>query len=69
MVIFHHKDLELLFALVAVLNIITGLILYQKQCCDLESWTRRKAILTCTATAIVSGGILLFLYGVDYMAQ
>lgn len=65
---FQYKVVELICSLVAILNIVTGLILYreeQKLGITLGSASRRRAILACTLMCLVFGGTALILMGID----
>lgn len=62
-----YRDLQLLFTLISVINIVAGIVLYRKEVKDgltLSSAARRNAVATCTLMSILFGGatVALMLY-------
>lgn len=65
---FAHKNIELLCALVAAVNIATGVVLYREEArvgITLQTGARRQAMMTCTAMCLIFGCTALFFLGVD----
>lgn len=55
-----HQEIRLLCIFIALINVVTGIILYSKEYKDgitVTSGTRRKAIITCTMMSIIASGI------------
>lgn len=55
-----HKEIELVCSLIAIVNIITAIILYSKECKEgvtLSTGARRKAIMSCITMSILFSGI------------
>lgn len=68
---FEHGNLEAMLAFVALLNIITGIVLYREEKrigITVETGTRRKAIMICSTMCILAGTLAIGLMFYDIMA-
>lgn len=69
---FEHGNLEAMLAFVALLNIITGIILYREEKrtgITAGTGTRRKAIMACSTMCILAGALAMGLMFYDIMAS
>lgn len=65
-----HQEIRLLCIVIALINIITGFVLYSKEHKDgitVSSGTRRKAIITCTMMSIIASGIAFSLMMIELL--
>lgn len=59
---FEHQNIVVFFALISFLNLFTGIILYrdeQKLGITVNTGNRRRAIMICSTTCILTGSIAL----------
>lgn len=65
-----HQEIRLLCIVIALINVITGFVLYSKEHKDgitVSSGTRRKAIITCTMMSIIASGIAFSLMMIELL--